>query len=49
MNATKLHQIDLQAEILTSLFDNGRISEARYLAAIRKLTARAEAILARMA
>jgi hypothetical protein len=47
MNAT-LKKLDLQAEILTQLFDNGRISEDRYLKAIRKLTERAEAILARM-
>jgi hypothetical protein len=44
MNA-KLRQIDLQAEILTSLYDNGRIGEARYLKAIRRLTERAAAIL----
>jgi hypothetical protein len=44
---SQLRKIDEQAEILTSLFDNGRISEARYLAAIRKLTDRAEAIMAR--
>jgi hypothetical protein len=45
---TQLRKIDEQAEILTSLFDAGRIGEARYLKAIRKLTARAAAILARM-
>jgi hypothetical protein len=48
MNA-KLRQLDLQAQILTSMYDAGRISEARFLASIKKLTARAEAILARMA
>lgn len=44
----KLRAIDLQAEILTNLYRNGRISEARFLAAIRKLTDRAEALLAKM-
>jgi hypothetical protein len=45
---SQLRKIDEQAEILTSLFDNGRIGEARFLASIRRLTEKAEAILARM-
>jgi hypothetical protein len=48
MNA-KLRQIDLQAEILTNMFDRGRISEARFLASIKKLTAQAERIMAKLA
>jgi hypothetical protein len=47
MNTT-LRQIDEQAEVLASLYANGRLSEARFLASIKKLTDRAEAILARM-
>jgi hypothetical protein len=46
MNA-KLRQLDETAAILTSLYDNGRVSEARYLASIAKLTAKAAAILAK--
>lgn len=46
---TQLRKIDEQAEILTSLHRNGRISTPRYLKAIRKLTDRAEAILAKKA
>lgn len=44
---SQLRKIDERAEILENLFRNGRISEARYLAAIRDLTDRAESILAR--
>lgn len=47
MTAT-LEKIDEQAEILTNLHENGRISTPRYLKAIRKLTDRAEAILKKM-
>jgi hypothetical protein len=46
MNA-QLRRLDEQSEILTNLYDNGRISEARFLAAIRKLTDKAAAIMAR--
>jgi hypothetical protein len=45
---TQLRKIDERASILTSLFNRGRIGEARYLKAIRELTNRAELILARM-
>jgi hypothetical protein len=45
---TQLRKIDERAEILTSLFNVGRLSEARFLKAIRELTDKAEAILARM-
>lgn len=44
---SQLKKIDARAEILTNLYDAGRLSEARYLKAIRELTAKAEAILAR--
>ena len=45
---TQLRRFDETAEVLASLFRAGRITEARYLASLRKLTDRAEAILARM-
>ncbi len=44
----KLKRIEARAEALTSLFWAGRITEARYLADLRRLTDRAEEILARM-
>jgi hypothetical protein len=44
--SSKLRKLDEQAEVLTQLYDNGRISEARFLAAIRKLTERAAATTA---
>jgi hypothetical protein len=44
---TQLRKLDEQAAILESLKNNGRISEARFLAAIKKLTDRAEALLAK--
>jgi hypothetical protein len=46
---SQLRKIDQRAEILTSLYDNGRISEARYLASIKKLTDQVAKILARKA
>jgi hypothetical protein len=46
---TQLRKIDEQSEILTSLFDNGRISEARFLASIKRLTDQAERIMAKLA
>ena len=48
MNA-KLRQIDERAEILANDLKHGRITRAKYEAALRKLVDRAEAILARMA
>jgi len=45
--ASQLRKIDLQGEILFNLKQAGRISPARYSAALRKLVAQAEAILAR--
>jgi hypothetical protein len=46
MNA-QLRKIDETAEILTQLFDAGRLGEAAYLKAIKSLTEKAAAILAR--
>lgn len=46
MNA-QLRRLDETAEILTAMYQAGRVSEARYLAAIRKLTDKAAAILNR--
>ena len=48
MNA-KLRKIDETSDVLYSLWRAGRISEPRYLAALKRLTDRAEAILAAMA
>jgi hypothetical protein len=45
----KLRKIDEQGEILAGLLKAQRISPDRYTAALRKLVARAEAILAGMA
>jgi hypothetical protein len=44
----KLKALDLQSDILANLHKNGRISTPRYLAALRKLTDRASAILSKM-
>jgi hypothetical protein len=48
MNAN-LKKIDLQGEILVSLKAAGRITQAQYDARLRRLVARAEAILAKQA
>jgi len=45
---TQLKKIDAKAALLTSRFDAGQITEAAYLGQLRKLTDRAEAILARV-
>lgn len=45
--SAKLRKIDETAEILANLRRAGRISGPRYLAALKKLTDRAEALLAR--
>lgn len=46
---SQLRKIDEQAEVLTALHRNGRISTPRYLKAIRKLTDRATVLLAKKA
>lgn len=43
---SQLKKIDERGEILANLLKAGRISQDRYTAALRKLVAQAEAILA---